>query len=136
MGYDKDDPPPPSSSYNQYWYVFKVTLPTNMVWLLIYILAFSFVVPWMRAMGNELEALALDGWRFECATARAAERFGARMLDGDKLYRASQEEHCIPKEMGKGDLTYFFSTEKGIVWVFRTENGWTAKPVTRSYHEE
>jgi len=39
---------------NEYWHYFKVTLPTNIVWLILYIIAFLFIAPhlstWLHAL--------------------------------------------------------------------------------------
>ena len=44
--HDPDDPPPQCGwRPGEYWMVFRLTLPTNLFWLVGYIIAFSFVVP-------------------------------------------------------------------------------------------
>lgn len=69
--YDRDDPTPPvKRRIGQYWYVFKITFPTNVVWLILYILAFTFLVPAL-SRGQEVE----QGTGLVCDTAEQVEEW-------------------------------------------------------------
>ncbi len=50
MEHDEDDPVPPSNRYNQYWYVFKATFPTNVFWFICYLFSFSLVIPYLKGV--------------------------------------------------------------------------------------
>jgi hypothetical protein len=45
MDYNHDDPPPPTSKWwRPYFHVFLITLPTQTFWLLVYLIAFWFLM--------------------------------------------------------------------------------------------
>jgi len=47
--YDHDDPPPPvRARAKQFWYVFIITLPANLFWLVVYVVAFTWLVPLLK----------------------------------------------------------------------------------------
>ena len=43
MRHDVDDPPPKVNQWGSHWYYFKVTLPTNLFWLVVWIVIFKFI---------------------------------------------------------------------------------------------
>ncbi len=58
--HDPDDPPPQCGwRPGEYWMVFRLTLPTNLFWLVAYIIAFIFLVPYL-ARGQDHHHPARD----------------------------------------------------------------------------